>query len=75
MLRSNHRLSGVPAVLQPLHEEIGLAGEAWATLGPAWQALASMWLCAEACVSKSGQTDLTFNEIRKSATLTSGKSG
>ena len=67
MLKSNHGLSGVPAVLQPLREEIGLAGEAWAALGPAWQALASLWLCAEACVSKSGWTDLTFNEIHKSA--------
>ena len=67
MLKSNHGLSGVPAVLQPLCEEIGLAGEAWAALGPAWQALASLWLRAEACVSKSGWTDLTFNEIRKSA--------
>jgi len=37
------------------------------SLGPKCQALASLWLWAEAALAKSGCTDLSFNEIRQSS--------
>jgi len=54
-------------LLQYLHEEVGLAGKAWDSLGADWQALAALWLRTETALSKSGRTDLTFNEIRTSS--------
>jgi hypothetical protein len=39
----------------------------WESLGDKWQALAAKWLRAEAALSKSGNIELTFTEIRHSA--------
>jgi len=50
-----------------LCEEVGLAGDAWESLGTAWHALATLWLQAEAVLSLSGRSDLSFTQIRKSA--------
>jgi len=44
-----------------------LAGPAWETMGAEWQALASLWLRAEKALFKSGRTDLSFDEVRKSS--------
>ena len=46
-------LSGIPPTLQPLREEAGLAGAAWVSLRTQWQALAALWLHAEAILSKA----------------------
>ena len=59
-------LSGVPPTLQPLHKEAGLAGEAWVSLRPQWQALAALWICAETILSKAAQSDLSLDEIHSS---------
>ena len=56
-------LSSVPPTLQPLHEEARLAGVAWVSLRPQWQALAALWLHAEAILSKTAQSDLSLDEI------------
>jgi hypothetical protein len=37
-------------------------------LGADWQALTALWLRTETVLSKSGHTDLTFNEICTSST-------
>ncbi|KAI0245728.1 hypothetical protein BJV78DRAFT_1287259 [Lactifluus subvellereus] len=57
----------IPPTLQPFHEELGLAGADWDTFGHNWQALATLWLCAETSVSKSSQADLTIAEIHSSS--------
>jgi hypothetical protein len=54
----------MPSLLQYLCEEVGLSGEPWQTLGAKWQALAAKWLHTETALGKSGNTELTFNEIR-----------
>ena len=56
-------LSGIPPTLQPLHEEAGLAGEAWVSPRPQWQALAALWLHTEAILSKAARSDLSLDEI------------
>jgi len=58
-------LSGVPAPLQYLREEVGLAGPDWESLGAEWKALAALWLRAEVLLSKSGRNDLSFDQIRQ----------
>ena len=58
-------LSGVPAPLQYLREEVGLAGPDWESLGAEWKALAALWLHAEVLLSKSGRNDLSFDQIRQ----------
>ena len=63
---SQQGLSGVPPSVHYLREEVGLAGLAWETMGAKWRALGSLWLRAEQALSKSGRTDLSFNEVRKS---------
>ena len=35
-------------------------------MGARWQALATLWLCAEAVLSSSGRTNLSFLQIHKS---------
>ena len=60
-------LGGVPASLQHLREEVGLSGAAWESFGIAWQALGVLWVQAETALSRSGRTDLSFNEIRKAS--------
>jgi hypothetical protein len=35
-------------------------------MGAQWQALGSLWLCAEQALSKSGRTDLSFAKIKQS---------
>ena len=49
-----------------IHEEVGLAGLAWESMGAQWQTLGSLWLCAEQALSKSRCTDLLMDEVRKS---------
>lgn len=61
---SLYGLSGVPASLQYLREEVGLAGPNWESLGADWKALASLWLRAEMALAKACRTDLSYNEIR-----------
>jgi hypothetical protein len=56
----------MPSSLQHLREEVGLSGEPWETLGAKWKALAAKWLRAETALGKSGNVELTFNEIRQS---------
>ena len=60
-------LSGVPAPLQYLREEVGLAGPDWESLGAEWKTLAALWLRAEVLLSKSDRTDLSFDQIRLSS--------
>ena len=60
-------LSGVPAPLQYLREEVGLAGPDWESLGAEWKTLAALWLRAEVLLSKSARTDLSFDQIRQSS--------
>ena len=59
-------MAGIPSSLQHLRDEVGLSGEPWDSLGASWQALAAKWLRAEAALAKSGNKELTFNEIRQS---------
>jgi hypothetical protein len=59
------RLGGVPSSLQFLHEEVGLSGAAWESLGVEWRALGAQWVQAETALSRSGRTDLSFNEVCK----------
>jgi len=68
-------LSGVPLSVHYLCEEVGLAGLAWETMGAKWRALGSLWLHAEQALSKSGRTDLSFNEVQSPIFLKSGRSG
>jgi hypothetical protein len=63
---SLHGLSGVPASLQYLREEVRLAGPDWESLGAEWKTLTALWLCAEILLSKTGRTDLSFTEIHVS---------
>ncbi|KIM72740.1 hypothetical protein PILCRDRAFT_15871 [Piloderma croceum F 1598] len=60
-------LSGVPPSLQYLREEVGLAGPDWESLGAEWKTLAALWLRAEMVLSKSGRTNLSFDEIHVSS--------
>ena len=60
-------LSGVPAPLQYLREEVGLAGPDWESLGAEWKTLAALWLRTEVLLSKSDRTDLSFDQIRLSS--------
>ena len=55
-----------PPTLQPLCEEAGLAGAAWVSLGPQWQALVVLWLHAKAILFKAAQSDLSLDEIHSS---------
>ena len=64
---SHTGLEGVPTALLYLHKEVGLAGDTWNTLGARWQALAQLWLHAEAALAKSAHSDLSFTQIHKSA--------
>lgn len=64
---SLRRLSGVPASLQYLCKEVGIAGLDWKSLGAEWKALAAQWLHAEILLSKTGRTDLSFAEIHVSS--------
>jgi len=64
---SLHGLSGVPAPLQYLREEVGLAGLDWESLGVEWKTLAALWLRTEVLLSKSARTDLSFDQIRQSS--------
>jgi hypothetical protein len=57
----------VPTALQHLREEVRLAGVDWESLGDNWQTLAALWLHAETSLSKSGRTDLSFDQIRLSS--------
>jgi hypothetical protein len=50
-----------------LCEEVGLAGDPWKSLGAEWQALATLWLQAEAVIARSGWPELLFTQIHKSA--------
>ena len=59
-------LISVPEELAYLCKELRLVGHAWHTMGTRWQALATLWLCAEEVLSSSGHTDLSFLQIRKS---------
>ena len=59
-------LVGVPEELAYLHEELRLVGHGWCTMGTRWQALATLWLHAEAVLSSSGHTNLSFLQICKS---------
>jgi hypothetical protein len=63
---SQNGLAGMPSSLQHLRDEVGLAGEPWQSLGAKWQALAAKWLRTKTALGKSGNTELTFNEIRQS---------
>ena len=56
----------MPPSVHYLREEDGLAGLDWETMGAKWRALGSLWLRAEQALSKSGRTDLSFDEVRKS---------
>jgi hypothetical protein len=56
----------VPPSVHYLREEVGLAGLGWETMGAKWRALGSLWLRAEQALSKSGRTDLSVDEVRKS---------
>ena len=58
-------LGGVPSSLQYLREEVGLSGAAWESLGVEWRALGALWVQAETALSRSGRTDLSFNEVRE----------
>jgi len=64
---SQPALSDVPASLLHLREEIGLAGDAWKSMGTDWQALSALWLRAEALITRSARPDLLFTQICKSA--------
>ena len=64
---SLHGLSGVPASLQYLREEVRLAGLDWESLGAEWKTLTALWLCTEILLSKTGWTDLSFTEIHVSS--------
>jgi len=65
-IHSQQGLSGVPPSVHYLREEVGLVGRAWESMGAQWQALGSLWLRAEQALSKSGRTDLSMDEVRKS---------
>ena len=41
-------------------------GYPWTTLGSDWHSLATLWLRAEAILTRAARSDLTFNEIRLS---------
>jgi len=62
-LPSLHGLSGVPTSLQHRHEEVRLAVPDWESSGEDWRTLATLWLCTETSLSKSGWTDLSFDQI------------
>jgi hypothetical protein len=64
---SLYGLSGIPASLQYLHEEVGLAGPNWESLGADWKAPAALWLHAEMALAKSCRTDLSYNQIWESS--------
>jgi len=64
---SLYGLSGVPASLQYLCEEVGLAGPNWESLGVDWKALAALWLRAEIALAKFCQTNLSYNQIREAS--------
>jgi hypothetical protein len=66
VVHSLHGLNGVPASLQHLREEVGLAGAAWESFGAEWNALAALWLRTENVLSKAGRIDLTYDEIHTS---------
>jgi len=53
----------MPPSVHYLREEVGLAGLGWETMGAKWRALGSLWLHAEQALSKSGCTDLSFDEV------------
>jgi hypothetical protein len=57
----------MPSALLYLREEVGLSGAPWESFGAKWQALASLWLRAEATLVKSGRSDLSYNEIDQSS--------
>ena len=56
----------MPPSVHYLREEVGLAGLGWEMMGAKWRALRSLWLRAEQALSKSGRTDLSVDEVRKS---------
>ena len=71
VVRKENKSSDRTALIRYVHqaylrEELGLVGNAWHTMGARWQALATLWLCAEAVLSSLGYTDLSFLQIRKS---------
>lgn len=60
-------LGSVPATLQHLREEVGLAGQAWIDLGKPWHTLAGLWLRADAHLARTGRGDVEYDEARKSS--------
>jgi hypothetical protein len=57
----------MPSALLYLREEVRLSGAPWESFGAKWQALASLWLRAEATLVKSGHSTLSYNEIDQSS--------
>lgn len=57
-------LSSVPACLIHYRNELGLLDPIWTSYGKEWRSLATLWLRAEAALSKTGRSDLTFKEIK-----------
>ena len=59
-------LTGIPAALSAIREDLGLLHPEWDSLGESWHEFARKWLAAEITLAKAGRNMMGIDELQSS---------
>ena len=66
ILYDSVRLTGIPAILSAIQEDLGLLCPEWDSLGESWHEFAWKWLTAEITLAKASRNMMGIDELQSS---------